>query len=75
MRFEPLYGGGGIVDIIHTIIPTKSQINVNNYFRLDYYHNMLMAGEVEEVVVYPGAKAALVFLRTDAVYKVRSLSL
>jgi hypothetical protein len=31
---------------------------------------MLMAGEVEEVVVYPGAKAALILLRPDAVYKV-----
>ena len=35
---------------------------------------MLMAGEVEEIVVYPGAKAALIFLRPDAVYKVRNTS-
>ena len=31
---------------------------------------MLIAGEVDEVVVYPGAKAALVFLRPDAIYQV-----
>ncbi len=42
-------------------------------FRSDFYHNMLMAGEVEEVVVYPGAKAALIFLRPDAIYKVRNM--
>ena len=35
---------------------------------------MLMAGEVEEIVVYPGAKAALIFLRPDAIYKVKNMS-
>ncbi len=34
---------------------------------------MLMAGEVAEIVVYPGAKAALVFLRPDAIYKVNDM--
>jgi hypothetical protein len=34
-----------------------------------------MAGEVEEIVVYPGAKTALIFLRPDAIYKVWHLTL
>ena len=40
-------------------------------FRSDFYHNMLMAGEVEQIVVYPAAKIALIFLRPDAIFKVK----
>ncbi len=35
----------------------------------DFYNEMLMKGEVEEIVVHPVANKATVVLRPDAVYK------
>ena len=31
-----------------------------------------MAGEVEQIIVYPAAKIALIFLRPDAIFKVNT---
>jgi hypothetical protein len=36
----------------------------------DFYHNMLLAGEVQEIIVHPGVNAATIILRPDAMYKV-----
>ena len=35
----------------------------------DFYNNMLMAGEVERIIVHAGVNRATVVLRRDAIYK------
>ncbi len=35
----------------------------------DFYHDMLLAGEVQEIVVHAGVNRATVILRPDAIYK------
>uniref|UniRef100_A0A0K2T9J2 AAA+ ATPase domain-containing protein n=1 Tax=Lepeophtheirus salmonis TaxID=72036 RepID=A0A0K2T9J2_LEPSM len=59
-------------------VPQQPQNSSNRIARditwTEFYHNMLLVGEVEKVVIYPQSKRALVHLYPSAIYKGKQLN-